>query len=405
MAGKTAAVIGGGPAGLMAAEVLAAGGLAVTVHDRMPSLARRLLMAGRSGLNLTHSEPEAALLARYGAAAPVVAPAIAAFGQQALRDWCAALGQETFIGSSGRVFPKAMKASPLLRAWLGRLAQAGVAFAPRSEWTGWTEDGALRFRDATALPDVTILALGGASWPRLGSDGGWTECLAARGVAVTPLAPANMGISLSWTDIFRDRFAGQPLKNISLGFAGKAVRGDAMVSAYGLEGGPVYSLSAAIRDAGAPATLRIDLRPDMTRDALAERLRQVRARESQSNALRKAAGLAPVAVGLLREAAGPALPKDADALAGLIKSVPLPVSGVQGLERAISSAGGIDLAEIDARFMLRRLPGIFAAGEMLDWEAPTGGYLLQASLATGRAAGVGALDWLASQAEASCPGP
>jgi hypothetical protein len=395
-------VIGGGPAGLMAAETLAAGGVAVTVYDRMPNVGRKFLMAGRGGLNLTHSEPLERFLARYGAARPRLAPAIEALPPSALRAWCEELGQPTFVGSSGRIFPKAMKASPLLRAWLARLASLGVAFALRHRWTGWSEDGALRFEAphsaiVESRPAATILALGGASWPRLGSDGGWAGILRARGVEVVALRPANCGFAVGWSPHFRERFAGTPLKGIALTFAGRTVRGEAMITRGGIEGGAVYALSGAIRDAlarGEAVLATIDLRPDLASADLARRLSAPRGRQTASNFLRKAAGLAPVAIGLLHEAARP-LPTAPDALAALIKRLPLRPLPPSPIARAISTAGGIALDELDARLMLKRLPGVFAAGEMLDWEAPTGGYLLQACFATGRAAALGALRWIA----------
>ncbi len=395
---RTVAVIGAGPAGLMAAEQLARAGLRVSLYDRMPSPGRKLLMAGRGGLNLTHSEPLAAFLGRYGAAEAWLTPAIAAFPPDALRAWSAELGEPTFVGSSGRVFPVSKKASPLLRAWLRRLAGQGVQLLTRRDWVGWNPAGELLFANAeTAQPDATILALGGASWPRLGGTGVWTEILAARQVAIAKLRPANCGFAVDWSEHFRTRFAGQPLKSVRLDFAGGSARGEAVITEYGIEGGAVYALSAALRDAlqaGVPAVLHVDLRPDMRAAELAERLAGVRQRESLSNVLRKALHLSPAAIGLLREAAGAALSREPASLAALIKAVPLALRAAQPIERAISTAGGIAREELDAHFMLRRLPGVFAAGEMLDWEAPTGGYLLQATLATGLAAAEGAIKWL-----------
>lgn len=393
------AIVGAGPAGLAAAEVLAAAGARVVLHDRMPSAARKFLMAGRGGLNLTHSEPLDVFLARYGAAGERLAPAIRAFPPQALRDWAEGLGEETFVGSSGRVFPKSFKASPLLRAWLGRLAAGGVAFHPCHAWRGFSPSGSLAY-DTPEGPleetaDAVVLALGGASWPRLGSDGGWVEVLRGLGVAVNAFAPSNMGMRVAWSDVFRERFAGAPLKRIALAFGGVTVKSEAVVSAEGLEGGAVYALSAPLRralEAGGRVTLHVDLRPDMDAATLARKLAAGPAKASFPTLLRKAAGLSPVAAGLLREAAGPGRP-DAEALAGLIKALPLTVTGHAGLERAISSAGGIAWDRVGRDFALSgldaRLPPVFAAGEMLDWEAPTGGYLLQACIATGRAAGEG----------------
>jgi uncharacterized flavoprotein (TIGR03862 family) len=401
------AVIGAGPAGLMAAETLVQGGADVTVYDAMPSAGRKFLMAGRGGLNLTHSEPLPAFLARYGGAQPQLASVIEAFPPQALRDWSEALGQPTFVGSSGRVFPLEFKASPLLRAWLRRLDSQGVQLALRHRWTGWSEDGRLRFQTPDGPRDLdanaTVLALGGASWPRLGSDGAWAETLAAKGVTIAPLRPANSGFTVAWSDIFRGRFEGQPLKGVALTFSAHSVRGEAIVTRTGIEGGAVYALSADLREAilgAGQAMLHVALRPDLAMEDLAARLSAPKGKQTLSNFLRKAAHLSPVAIGLLQEAAkidGIALsPLSAPDLARRINAVPIKLSGVAPIARAISTAGGIAFDELDANFMVRRLPGVFAAGEMLDWEAPTGGYLLQASFATGAAAGRGVLKWLMS---------
>ncbi|ABE63335.1 HI0933-like protein [Nitrobacter hamburgensis X14] len=399
------AVLGAGPAGLMAAEVLARGGVRVTVFDAMPSAGRKFLMAGRGGLNLTHSEPLPQFLARYGAAAPHLKPAIDAFTPEALRKWADDLGQPTFVGSSGRVFPKTLKASPLLRAWLRRLDSLSVTLALRHRWTGWDRDGRLLFQtpdgERTFEAASTVLALGGASWPRLGSDGAWVEWLAGRGVAVAPLRPANSGFTVGWSGVFRDRFEGQPLKNVALSVGSHAVRGEAVITRTGVEGGGIYALSSVLREAiiaSGRATLHINLRPDVTTDNLSARLSAPRGKQSVSNWLRKAAGLAPVAIGVLQEMAmasgqQPGTMPPA-ALAALIHAVPITLTGVAPIARAISSAGGIAFSELDGDCMIRRLPGVFAAGEMLDWEAPTGGYLLQASFATGAAAGRGVLKWL-----------
>ena len=396
----TVAVIGAGPAGLMVAEVISAAGVPVTVYDRMPSAGRKLLMAGRGGLNLTHSEAFDALLGRYGDAAPWLQPVLEAFPPAALVAWAEGLGQPTFVGSSGRVFPKALKASPLLRAWLRRLEQQGVTLRLRHDWLGWTPEGALRFAaetgEVTVRADATVLALGGASWPRLGSTGTWSRLLAAQGVALTPFQPANAGFSIGWTPTFA-RFAGTPLKSIALSFGGQTVRGEAMVAGYGVEGGAVYALSAPLREAirrNGLAILAVDLKPDMTLDQIAARLSRPRNGQSLSTFLRKALGLAPVQINLLREGHGVTLATDAPALAVQVKAVPLRLTGMQGLARAISSAGGVALDAVDADLMLRTKPGVFVAGEMLDWEAPTGGYLLQAAMATGVAAGRGVLQFL-----------
>ena len=399
------AVIGAGPAGLMAAEVLASGGARVTVYDAMPSAGRKFLMAGRGGLNLTHSEPLPEFLARYREAMPHLRAAVEAFPPDALRDWSTALGQVTFVGSSGRVFPKAFKASPLLRAWLRRLDAAGVRFAFRHRWVGWDEQGRLRFQTSDGasviVAKATVLALGGASWPRLGSDGGWVDILAAKGIAVSKLRPANSGFTVAWSDVFRDRFEGQPLKGVALTIGAHTVRGEAMITRSGIEGGAIYALSAELREAVlglGQATLTIALRPDLDTAALTTRLSGTRGKQSLANFLRKAAQVSPVGIGLMQEAAiasGRPLASFSPAdLAVLINGIPLQLSGVAPIDRAISTAGGVAFEELDTEFMIRKLPGVFAAGEMLDWEAPTGGYLLQASFATGAAAGRGVLEWL-----------
>lgn len=396
---KTVHVIGAGPAGLMAAERLASGGVKVVVHDAMPSVARKFLMAGRGGLNLTHSEPLDGFLGRYKAAAPTVSTWLDRFSPTRLIGWVEGLGQATFTGSSGRVFPRAMKASPLLRAWLGRLAELGVEVRTRSRWTS-RRDGGWVFStpqgETVEQADAVVLALGGASWPRLGSDGAWADDLRTAGVEVAAFRPSNVGFDVAWSEVMIERFAGEPLKTIGLTHDGQTVRGDLMLTRYGLEGGAVYALSAALRDAIArdgSTTLAVDLRPDLTIEQLAARLTKPRGKDSVTNWLRKAGGLSPAAVGLMREIPG-VIPEGADKLARRIKAVRLTLTGVQGLERAISSAGGVGLDQVDDRLMLKALPGVFVAGEMLDWEAPTGGYLLQASLASGVVAADGLLDWL-----------
>ena len=398
------AVIGGGPAGLMAAEVLAAGGATVTVYERMPSLGRKLLLAGRGGLNLTHSEDIARFLARYGAAEGCLRPALEALPPEAVRAWCEGLGQPTFVGTSGRVFPVAMKASPLLRAWLARLAEAGVEFRTRRRWLGWDDDGRLVFaapdKEEVVAADATVLALGGASWPRLGSAGDWASLFTERGVAVAPLVPANCGFVVDWSDTFRRRFEGQPLKRIALTFGQTTARGEALITAAGIEGGAVYALSAALRDAimmDGSVLLHIDLRPDVSLADLAARLAKPRGKQSLSTFLRKAASLSPVEIGLLHEAAHARLAETTPmALAALVKELPLRLTASAPIEAAISTAGGIKWEAVDEHLMLRSHPGVFVAGEMLDWEAPTGGYLLQGCLSTGALAGRGALEWLAN---------
>jgi uncharacterized flavoprotein (TIGR03862 family) len=403
------AIIGAGPAGLMAAEVLAAGGAVVTVYDRMPSAGRKLLMAGRGGLNLTHSEASDSFLARYRDAAPALGVAIAAFPPQALRAWAEELGQPTFVGTSGRVFPRAMKSSPLLRAWLRRLDASGVRFAFRHRWTGW--DGArLRFETPDGVAAIeagaTVLALGGASWPRLGSDGEWTAPLTHAGITVAPLKAANSGFLADWSQHFR-KFAGAPLKRIALTFGEASVRGEAIITATGVEGGAIYALSGALRAAiegAGEAVLQIALRPDVPVDELERRLSAPRGKQSLSTFLRKVLSLSPAEIGLLQEAAhasGDTLSALTPAgLAGRLNAIPIRLTGIAPIARAISTAGGIAFDELDARFMLLRRPGVFAAGEMLDWDAPTGGYLLQASFATGAAAGCGALAWLQDDSSA-----
>jgi uncharacterized flavoprotein (TIGR03862 family) len=388
----------------MAAEVLAGGGARVTLYDRMPSAGRKFLLAGRGGLNLTHSEELERLLDRYGAAKPHLRAAIEAFPPAELRSWCQRLGQETFVGSSGRVFPRSLKTSPLLRAWLQRLDALGVELKARHLWTGWDQDGALAFVGpqgrSSVHADAAVLALGGASWPRLGSDGGWVEAMRGAGIEVTPLAPANCGFIAPWSEVFRSRFEGIPLKRIALSFAGRCVRGEAIITRDGLEGGAVYGLSAPLREAIAAqgeAMIAIDLRPDLSVAVLAQRLGAPRGKQSFATFLRKTLALAPAATGLLHEAARLPLRPSAmppASLAALIKAVPVRLTGTAPLAGAISTAGGIAFSEIDERFMLRRRPGVFVAGEMLDWEAPTGGYLLQAAFATGAAAARGALGWL-----------
>lgn len=389
----------------MAAEVLAQGGARVTIYDAMPSAGRKFLMAGRGGLNLTHSEPLPDFLARYREAMPDLRAAVEAFPPDALREWSAALGQLTFVGSSGRVFPKTFKASPLLRAWLRRLDAAGVQFALRHRWIGWDEQGGLQFQTPHGPLAIgakaTVLALGGASWPRLGSDGAWVDWLAAKGVAISKLRPANSGFIVAWSDVFRDRFEGQPLKGAALTIGAHTVRGEAMITRSGIEGGAIYALSAELREAVlgiGQARLTIALRPDLDAAALTTRLSGTRGKQSLANFLRKAAQLSPVGIGLMQEAAivsGRPLASLSPAdLADLVNAIPVQLTGVAPIDRAISTAGGVAFDELDDNFMLRKLPGVFAAGEMLDWEAPTGGYLLQASFVTGAAAGRGVLAWL-----------
>ena len=388
-----AAIIGGGPAGLMAAEILSAAGVQVIVFDRMPSLGRKFLMAGRGGLNLTHTDKPGAFLARYGASAPRLEPMLRAFSPKALRLWAEDLGQPTFVGTSGRVFPKAMKASPLLRAWLKRLEAQGVQFRLRRDWLGWDEAGVLRFKDESGgveaiVPAMTLLALGGASWPRLGADGSWQSILAEAGVASAPFSASNAGVRVAWSDYFAQRFAGQPLKSVAFSCGEHSSRGEAMITSHGLEGGGIYALSQAIRsqlDAKGRANLRIDLRPDHSLAQTIERLSGPRAGKSFTTYLRQRLRLSPAAINLLIEAAGKDNPAftDTEQLAGLIKALPVRITGLMGLERAISAAGGLSWSALDEGLMLRAKPGAYAAGEMLDSDAPTGGYLLQACFSSG----------------------
>ena len=412
MSGADVAVFGAGPAGLMAADVLSAGGHTVTLYERMPNPARKFLLAGRGGLNLTHSEPFERFLGRYREAAPSLRLALQVFGVDDLRRWAEDLGEPTFIGSSGRVFPKSFKASPLLRAWLRRLDRQGVRLKTRHSFEGMSDDGAILIRDAAAgtvstiNPAASLLALGGASWPRLGGDGGWVAALRASGLRVAPLEAANAGVSVAWSSVFSAKFESIPLKRIALTFGTETARGEALVTATGLEGGAVYALCAPIRQAlkqqGA-AVLHVDLRPDLTVESLAARLALPHGAQSLSNRLRKQTGLSPIAIGLLREGFPSSLPSDPQALARAIKHVPVAVTGLMPLARAISSAGGIALGELDERFMLVRHPGLFAAGEMLDWEAPTGGYLLHACFATAVAAARGMLAYLGERSEHDRP--
>ena len=391
------AIIGAGPAGLFAAEYLSAHGCRVEVFEQMPSVGRKLLMAGRSGLNLTHSEPLNQFLTRYGSAQSWLSPALEDFSPKNLREWAEALGQPCFSGSSGRVFPKSMKASPLLRAWLARLTEQGVTFKTRHRFTGW-DGAALQFEtpkgSVTSKPDAVLLALGGASWSRLGSDGAWADLFPAE---TAPFTPANCGFTPDWPDDFLQRHEGSVLHSVGLSFQGQNTRGDLTVTTRGLEGSALYALSASLRDKIARdgcATLLLDLRPTLTEDVALKRLQAQRPRESQSNRLRKAFALESTARELLRNAT----PKEATPhqLAHVLKALPIPLTGTDALDRAISTAGGLRQDALDAHFMVQSRPGVFAAGEMLDWEAPTGGYLLQGCFSTGLAAAKGVLGWLES---------
>ncbi|HGG05664.1 MAG TPA: TIGR03862 family flavoprotein [Aliiroseovarius sp.] len=391
---KTACVIGTGPAGLMAAGELAQTGLSVTLLDAMPSPGRKLLMAGKSGLNLTKDEPLDRFMSQFDAS-DTLKTIIAGFGPAKVQSWAQGLGQAVFTGSSGRVFPKGMKASPLLRNWLSELAKVGVTLHTRWRWTGW-DGAALQFDTPdgprSLTPDVTILALGGASWPRLGSTGSWVPILADKGVEITPLQPANAGLVVAWSDHMPKHF-GAPVKATCLKAGAKSVRGEFVISRRGLEGSAVYALSPQVRD-GIPLT--IDLCPDWTLAEVTARLSKPRGKTSVTNQLRKVLRLDPARLALLQEFGRP-LPAGA-AMAPLIKALPIRHQGLRPLDEAISTAGGIAPSAFDDTLMLRALPGVFAAGEMLDWDAPTGGYLLTACLATGRHAGKSAATWAAKYA-------
>ncbi|HLF96830.1 MAG TPA: TIGR03862 family flavoprotein [Methylococcaceae bacterium] len=402
------AVIGGGPAGLMAAEVLAQGRARVDVYEAMPSVGRKFLMAGKGGMNITHAEPMDAFVARYGARRAEIRPLLEAFGPAELREWVHGLGIGTFVGTSGRVFPADMKAAPLLRAWLHRLREAGVRFHVRHRWCGWDENGALRFAtpqgESAVAADTVVLALGGGSWAQLGSDGAWVPLFAQRGLSVAPLRPANCGFDVGWSEHFGGRFAGQPVKSVAVAFtdaAGNAhrSRGDLMATAAGIEGGPVYALSALLRDeieAKGFAVVFLDLAPGRELPNIVAALVHPRGSRSLSSHLERRVNIRGVKMGLLRELL-PAPDFDSpERLAAAIKSLPLRLIAPRPLDEAISSAGGVLFEALDETLMLRALPGVFCAGEMLDWEAPTGGYLLTACFASGRLAGLGALARLAT---------
>ncbi|MDB5864126.1 MAG: hypothetical protein JWO70_1932 [Betaproteobacteria bacterium] len=410
-------IIGAGPAGLMAAEVLAAAGVHVDVYERMPSVGRKLLMAGKGGLNITHTEPHDAFHARYREARAALEPMLNRFDAEALRAWAHGLGIATFVGSSGRVFPHEMKAAPLLRAWLHRLRESGVKIHVRHRWRGWNEDGLIAFdtpHGERAYPhDALVLALGGGSWPQLGSDGAWVELLAQRGVAVEALRPANSGFDVEWSEHFRTRFSGSPVKSLVASFreaSGVVHRrhGELVVTEAGVEGGVVYALSGGLRQAleqtGA-ATLELDLAPGWEVSRLVGELSRPRGSRSLSSHVQSRTGLKGVKMGLLREVLSAEDVARPERLAAAIKALPLALARPRPLDEAISTAGGVRFDALDERLMLRAAPGIFCAGEMLDWEAPTGGYLLTACFATGRAAGTGVLDWLSGRSPAAAPQP
>lgn len=400
----TVAVIGGGPAGLMAAEVLAQAGVHVELYDAMPSVGRKFLMAGKSGMNITHAEPLETLLDRYGQRRPQLAAMVRDFSPDALRAWMRELGIESFVGSSGRVFPEGMKAAPLLRAWLHRLRGQGVHFQVRHRWLGWGEEGVSRFEtpqgEKRVRADALVLALGGGSWPQLGSNGAWMSWLAQRGVEVAPLRPANCGFEVDWTPHFREHYAGEPLKTVFASAGDICRKGDFVVSGYGIEGSLVYALSAALRDEierNGQAVLKLDLLPDWPLERVLREVAHPRGSRSLSSHLQSRLGLKGVKAALLREVLSAAQVNDPALLSATIKALPLRLKATRPLMDAISSAGGVTFEAMDERLMLRALPGVFCAGEMLDWEAPTGGYLLTACFASGRAAAQGVLEWLAAR--------
>ena len=412
------AIIGGGPAGLMAAEAAAAQGARVAVYDAMPSVGRKFLMAGKGGLNLTHAEAAPLFASRYGARRVQVEPWLACFGPDALCAWAHALGVETFTGSSQRVFPKEMKAAPLLRAWLRRLRAEGITFHVRHRWLGWLggnhqhkdreRDDTLLFStpsgEQTVHADAVVLALGGGSWPQLGSDGAWTSLLTARGANVAPLRPANCGFDCAWSEHFRARYAGQPLKSVVVSFTGMGgqnhrQQGECIITESGIEGGVIYTLAGPMRHAVAAkgeAILHLDLAPGRDLQRLTHDLAESRGKRSLANHLQNKAGIGGVKAGLLREGLSANDLADSARLAERIKACPLTLTATRPLDEAISSAGGVTFDSLNEHLMLRALPGVFCAGEMLDWEAPTGGYLLTACFASGRVAGLGAANWLAA---------
>ena len=400
---STVAVIGAGPAGLMAAEMLAASGVAVDVFDRMPSVGRKLLMAGKGGLNITHTEPRARFDSRYGERRAALEPMLRAFGPDDLRAWVHGLGIETFVGTSGRVFPHEMKAAPLLRAWLHRLRTAGVKIHVRHRWLGWDTAGSLAFATPAGErafgADAAVLALGGGSWPQLGSDAAWVDILERRGVALQRLKPANCGFDVEWTEHFRTRFSGSPVKPVMATFGNVRRQGELVVTDTGIEGSLVYALSEKLRYAierEGDATVDLDLAPDWQEARLVSELSRPRGSRSLSSHVQSRTGIKGVKMGLLREVLSPDEAADPARLAATIKRLPLKLARPRPLAEAISTAGGVAFEALDERLMLRALPGVFCAGEMLDWEAPTGGYLLTACFATGRAAGAGAAEWISA---------
>jgi uncharacterized flavoprotein (TIGR03862 family) len=403
-------VIGGGPAGLMAAEAVSAGGIEVDLYDAMPSVGRKFLLAGKGGMNLTHSEPAGPFLARYGSRMADIEPLLRRFDSHALRAWVHGLGVETFVGSSGRVFPTDMKAAPMLRAWLHRLRGSGVRFHMRHRWLGWTDESP-RFLtpegERTIAADAVVLALGGASWPRLGSDAAWIPFLEARGVRVAAMQPSNCGFDVAWSEHFSERFAGEPLKSVAIGLPRLDGSidwrsGECMLTATGIEGSLIYALSAQIRDrlSAGDATAMLDLLPNFTPQRVQEEVTRPRGARSMSSHLQSRLNLTGAKAGLLRECLGRDAFADPQRLAQGIKALPVPIVRPRPIAEAISSAGGVTFEALDHNLMLKALPGVFCAGEMLDWEAPTGGYLLSACLASGLVAGEAALGYVAGPAKA-----
>ncbi len=397
------AIIGGGPAGLMAAEVLSRAGIKVDLYDGMPSVGRKFLLAGVGGMNITHSEAYPAFLSRYAERAPQIAPLLRGFGAEALCQWIHDLGIETFVGSSGRVFPTDMKAAPLLRAWLKRLRDSGVVIHTRHRWLGWDERGTLRIDspegEKTVQADATLLALGGGSWSRLGSDGAWMLPLEQHGVGLAPLQPSNCGFEAqAWSELMVSKFAGAPLKNIAIGLNDDVPRlGECVITATGIEGSLIYALSAPVREAinrHGSATIHLDLLPGRPVDKIQAALSKPRGSRSMAKHLHSQLGIDGVKAALLRELTGADCFADMALLAKAIKALPLTLVKTRPLDEAISSAGGVLFEAMDERLMLKQMPGVFCAGEMLDWEAPTGGYLLTACFASGRTAGLGMVEWL-----------
>jgi len=400
---KTVAVVGGGPAGLMAAEVISARSVKVDLYDSMPSVGRKLLMAGKSGLNITHSDLFDVFVTRYGKRQMQIEPMLKNFGAKELREWVHSFGIETFVGTSGRVFPTGMKASPLLRAWINRLNASNVTFHLRHKWTGFLPDSSLRFvtpdGKVTVKSDAVVLALGGGSWSKLGSDGAWVPWLKQAGAEVKPFRPANCGFDVEWSEYFRDKYNGHPIKSVILSFGEFRQQGEFIVTEEGVEGGLIYAASAMMRDeiyANGKAIMHLDLKPDRTLEWLVDKLSRPRGKRSLASYLEKSLGIHSVKAGLLREFVSKEDFMNAERLAGFIKALPVPLVRPSPLDEAISSAGGVTFESLDEQLMLKSMPGIFCAGEMLDWEAPTGGYLLTACFSSGYAAGLGVVKWLGS---------